>query len=158
MNIERELQVLELISNFENISQRKIAHSLGFSLGLTNQILKKLIKKGYVKIKYLNRKKLQYILTPKGFVEKLKKSYSYATRVISEFTNYSNKLSQYIISEYEKGYKNFTVKCNSEIISLVKFIFHSINFPDIKYKIIETKEEPIIITNGNKKYIKEIIL
>jgi len=43
-------------------------------------------------------------------------------------------------------------------MSLVKFIFHSINFPDIKYKIIETKEEPIIITNGNKKYIKEIIL
>jgi len=76
--------------------------------------LKKLIKKGYVKIKYLNRKKLQYILTPKGFAEKLKKSYSYAKKVISEFTNYSNKLSQYIISEYEKGNKNFTVKCNSD--------------------------------------------
>lgn len=158
MSEEREFQVLQIISLNQDISQRRIANSLGFSLGLTNQIIKKLIKKGYIKVKQLNQKKLQYILTPKGFAEKLKKSYSYAINIINEFTNYSNKLTEYIKSEYDKGSRKFIIKCNSEIISLVKFIFHSINLPDIKYEIIETEEEPVIITNGNRKYIKDIIL
>jgi DNA-binding MarR family transcriptional regulator len=74
---ERELRIIEEISQNQNLTQRKISHKLGLSLGMTNIILKRLASKGYIKVKGLNRRKVQYILTPKGFAEKTKKSYRY---------------------------------------------------------------------------------
>ncbi len=47
-----------------------------------SQSYKNAIKKGYVKALQLNRRKIQYMLTPKGFSEKAKKSYSYTVRTI----------------------------------------------------------------------------
>jgi len=64
---ERELRVIEEVGADKNLTQRKISHSLGLSLGTTNLILKKLVRKGYIKMRQLNRRKIQYILTPKGF-------------------------------------------------------------------------------------------
>ncbi|RLD16617.1 MAG: MarR family transcriptional regulator, partial [Caldiserica bacterium] len=58
---EREYRVLEIVSNDIATSQRKIANKLGLSLGLTNLIIKNLMKKGYIKIVGLNRKKVKYI-------------------------------------------------------------------------------------------------
>ncbi len=70
---ERELRIIEEISRDRNLTQRKISHRLGLSLGMTNLILKRLVNKGYVKVRGLNRRKVQYILTPTGFAEKTKK-------------------------------------------------------------------------------------
>ena len=79
---ERELRVIEEVSRDKNLTQRKISHSLGLSLGTTNLILKKLVSKGYIKMRQLNRRKIQYILTPKGFAEKVKKSYRFFLKTI----------------------------------------------------------------------------
>jgi len=43
---EREYKFLEILSAEKEISQRKLAKTLGISLGMTNLILKNLIKKG----------------------------------------------------------------------------------------------------------------
>ncbi len=69
---EREPKIIEEISQDKNSTQRKISHKLGLSLGMTNIILKRLDSKGYIKVKGLNRRKVQYILTLKGFAEKTK--------------------------------------------------------------------------------------
>ena len=79
---ERELKIIEEISQDKNLTQRKISHRLGLSLGMTNIILKRLVSKGYIKVKGLDRRKVQYILTPKGFTEKTKKSYRYFLKTI----------------------------------------------------------------------------
>ncbi|NQS89643.1 winged helix-turn-helix transcriptional regulator, partial [Patescibacteria group bacterium] len=57
---ERELRIIEEISRDKNLTQRKISHKLGLSLGMTNIILKRLASKGYIKVKELNRRKVQY--------------------------------------------------------------------------------------------------
>ncbi len=86
---ERELKIIEEISREKNLTQRKISHKLGLSLGMTNLVLKRLANKGYIKVKGLNRRKVQYILTPKGFAEKTKKSYRY-------YLNSSGSSRQYL--------------------------------------------------------------
>ncbi|MCD6422909.1 MAG: winged helix-turn-helix transcriptional regulator, partial [Elusimicrobia bacterium] len=100
---EREYKFLEILSAEKEISQRKLAKTLGISLGMTNLILKNLIKKGYVKIKGLNRKKVRYLLTPRGFSEKARKSYNYTVKTIREFSRYVENLRNFILNEYEKG-------------------------------------------------------
>ena len=73
----RELQLLETISNEGSVTQRALAKTSGLALGLTNLLIRRLVKKGYVKIVNLERKRLRYLLTPQGMAEKLRLSYEY---------------------------------------------------------------------------------
>jgi len=116
---EREYKFLEILSAEKEISQRKLAK-------MTNLILKNLIKKGYVKIKGLNRKKVRYLLTPRGFSEKARKSYNYTVKTIREFSRYVENLRNFILNEYEKGTKEFYIKGDGEILNLIEFVFKTI--------------------------------
>ena len=82
---EKEFAVIKEISGNHLPDQRTISHRTGISLGLTNLIIKRLITKGYIKATQLNRKKIQYMLTPKGFSEKADKSYRFALKTITHF-------------------------------------------------------------------------
>ncbi len=72
---EKEFAVLEEIARDVDVSQRQIARSARVSLGMVNLIVKTLVRKGYVKVSRLNKKKVRYILTPKGMTEKTRKAY-----------------------------------------------------------------------------------
>ena len=71
---EDDLDVLHLIQEDPEISQRKIATKLGFSLGKVNYSIKSLVKIGFLKLQNFsdsqNKKAYIYFLTPKGIVEK----------------------------------------------------------------------------------------
>src|SRR2546421_12772076 len=80
---ERELAILTAIEEGRPLSQRALAQRLGVALGLTNLLLKRLAKKGFIKIvefprKPAARKRLRYLLTPKGMQEKVRLSYDQA--------------------------------------------------------------------------------
>ena len=80
---EKEFAVINEISNNHLPDQRTIADRAGISLGMTNLIIKRLIGKGYIKAKQLDKRKIQYLITPKGFSEKANKSYNFALKTIN---------------------------------------------------------------------------
>src|SRR3989339_1311487 len=82
----REYQILHQIEQDENISQRNLAQGVGIALGLTNQIMKRLIRKGLVKTSRINAKRIAYYLTPSGFTEKFRLVMNYTRRTISFFS------------------------------------------------------------------------
>ena len=55
--------------------QRDLARIVGLSLGMTNAILKRLVKK-------VNNRNIQYIVSPKGINEITRRSYRYFKRTI----------------------------------------------------------------------------
>lgn len=71
---EDQLDLLHLIENDGEITQRLIAKNTGFSIGKVNYCLKALIDVGFIKIINFNNSKQKlnyaYILTPKGLREK----------------------------------------------------------------------------------------
>ena len=75
--MEREHQILSYLQNDDKATQRQIASETGFSLGSVNILLKKMIKKGLVKIERLNARSLRYILTPRGLTEKSRLTYTF---------------------------------------------------------------------------------
>ncbi len=79
MNTEvyREFQFLTEISSGDAVTQRRLAKKYGLALGLTNFLIRRLVKKGCIKIVNLQRKRLRYFLTPKGMAEKARLSYEY---------------------------------------------------------------------------------
>lgn len=73
----RTLKILEKVDNGYSPSQRDLARELNISLGLVNSFIKRLALKGYVKVTTIPRKRIQYILTPKGMAEKSRLTYRY---------------------------------------------------------------------------------
>ncbi|HAZ10356.1 MAG TPA: hypothetical protein DCY56_04545 [Candidatus Omnitrophica bacterium] len=101
----RNLQVLEEVAQDSSVSQRKLSHFLGVALGVTNVCMRKMIRKGYIKAKGVNHKRIAYYLTPQGLSEKSRLTYRFL---------------QHTISYYVGLKKNITSKLNTISISSVK--------------------------------------
>ena len=65
-----QYNILQSIENGEQISQRQLSSQLGINVASINFALKKLTKRGFVKMLGVNPRRMQYILTPKGIAEK----------------------------------------------------------------------------------------
>jgi DNA-binding MarR family transcriptional regulator len=63
---DRDLILLEQIEQSPDATQASLADQLGVAVGTVNWHLKRLIAKGYVKVKRIERRKLKYIITPKA--------------------------------------------------------------------------------------------
>jgi len=66
----RELNLLQELEKNPIISQRELSHKFGIALGLTNACLKRMARRGWIRIMSLDHHKIGYYLTPKGFAEK----------------------------------------------------------------------------------------
>ena len=61
-----DLPILEIIENDPDATQATLADRLDVAIGTVNWHIKRLVEKGYVKVKRAERKKLKYIITPEG--------------------------------------------------------------------------------------------
>jgi DNA-binding MarR family transcriptional regulator len=61
-----DLSLLENIERDPDVTQADLATQLGVAVGTINWHLKRLVEKGYVKVKRAERRKLKYIITPEG--------------------------------------------------------------------------------------------
>lgn len=84
---KRELELLTEISESEGITQRALAKKLGMALGLTNLYIKRLAKKGYIKIVNVQRSRIRYLLTPQGIAEKSRLAYQYIEYSLAYYMN-----------------------------------------------------------------------
>jgi len=76
-NEHRELALLEQISVDPDATQATLASQLGVAVGTINWHLKRLIDKGYVKVRRAERRKLKYIITPDGLALRAKLAIDY---------------------------------------------------------------------------------
>ncbi len=146
---EQELRIIEEISRDKNLTQRKISHKSGLSLGTTNLILRRLASKGYMKVKGLDRRKVQYILTPKGFAEKTKKSYRYFLETIHSLQEMKKKIQRLILMEYKKGETYFVILGDNELADIIELSLKGLSKSELEYRRISRLED----INGNKAVI-----
>ncbi|MBI1387277.1 MAG: winged helix-turn-helix transcriptional regulator [bacterium] len=71
------LTLLKAIDESPDTTQKDLATRLGVAVGLVNSYLKRVIYKGYVKTKQLDRRRLKYLLTPTGIREKSRLTYEF---------------------------------------------------------------------------------
>ena len=86
---ENRYQLLKLLEENPEMSQRQIAAALGVSLGKVNFCLRALIKIGSVKVANFsrspNKKAYVYLLTPKGIEEKAKVTLRFLAKKQNEY-------------------------------------------------------------------------
>ena len=77
---KEDLYILRLMGEIDrngNHSQRELSSRLHSSLGLDNTFLKRLVSKGYFKVKTMPRNRVKYLLTPEGLARKRKLTAEY---------------------------------------------------------------------------------
>jgi len=72
-----KLKFLELIEKRKDQTQRTISKSLNISLGNVNSIIKGLVETGCVDINVISKNQVQYVITKKGNIEKMRLAYEY---------------------------------------------------------------------------------
>ncbi len=75
-----DLHILRLMGELDRngaSSQRELSQRLNISVGLVNAFLKRLVNKGYFKVKTMPRNRLKYFLTPEGLARKSKLTAEY---------------------------------------------------------------------------------
>jgi DNA-binding MarR family transcriptional regulator len=66
IDTDRDLILLEHLEQNPEATQASLAAQLGVAVGTINWHLKRLIAKGYVKARRVERRKLRYVITPEG--------------------------------------------------------------------------------------------
>ena len=93
---EELLELMHILQENPNISQRQIAKKIDLSIGKVNYCLKALIDIGFVKVVNFNKSnqklKYAYILTPKGIQQKIIITKQFIKKKIQEY----EKLKKYI--------------------------------------------------------------
>jgi len=105
LEAQRDLAILNEIEGGAEVTQRGLAGKLGIALGLTNLYLKRLARKGYIKVTTIPRNRVKYLVTPKGFAEKTRLTYEYMQFSFSLYRQSRHFLRQQFTALAEAGKK-----------------------------------------------------
>ncbi|MFI5348057.1 MAG: winged helix-turn-helix transcriptional regulator [Elusimicrobiota bacterium] len=115
----KEFLLIQEISRQPTVTQRDLSQSLGLSLGMTNLLIKRLSRKGLIKITQLDWKRTQYLLTLQGAVEKARKSYDYTLYTLRIFRQLQENITAVLRREYTGGRRTFHLVAQDELLDLV---------------------------------------
>lgn len=88
----RDLSLLDNIERDPDITQADLATQLGVAVGTVNWHLKRLISKGYVKVKRAERRKLLYIITPEGLAMRARLTVDYVEQQFNLYRRVRKKV------------------------------------------------------------------
>ena len=100
---DKEISLLEVLRAHPDAGQRDMAEAIGMSLGMTNLLLKDLSAKGWMLMRKLSPRKVQYILTPEGMKELSRRSYRYLKKSIRNVADCRAQLEALVLEAKGTG-------------------------------------------------------
>ncbi|NIT28919.1 MAG: winged helix-turn-helix transcriptional regulator [Candidatus Aminicenantes bacterium] len=134
---QKTLQILEEVSKDHQITQRTLSEHLGVALGRTNLYLKRLVRKGLIKVKGIPGKRYFYYLTPVGFSEKAILSIRYIQNSWHYYQALRNQWGLFFMQLQENGVGRVLIYGTDEMAELALFAIqesevHVVGFIDQK--------------------------
>lgn len=115
---QRDLLLLTEVERDGAVTQRSLATKLGVALGLTNLYLKRLARKGYIKITTIPSQRVRYLLTPQGFAEKSRLTYLYMQYSLSHYRDMRARLRETLSLAVQRGMKRVVIYGTGELAEM----------------------------------------
>ncbi|MDR2176827.1 MAG: MarR family transcriptional regulator [Treponema sp.] len=125
------------------LRQRDLAHIAGTSLGMTNSILKRLVQKGWITVKKINHRNIQYAVTIDGVNEILHRSYRYFKRTIKNIMVYKDTIDQVICQAKRKNYAVILLVGISDLEFIIEHGCHNHGLSFLKTVDIKTARQAL---------------
>jgi DNA-binding MarR family transcriptional regulator len=116
----RELALLENIEGDPDITQASLATRLGVAVGTVNWHLKRLIDKGYVKIKRAERKKLRYIITPEGIALRALLTVDYVEQQFLLYRNTRQRVREHLQEIKAAGFEKVSIHGEGDVADICR--------------------------------------
>jgi len=116
----RELALLENIESNPDVTQASLATQLGVAVGTINWHLKRLIDKGYVKIKRAERKKLRYIITPEGIALRALLTVDYIEQQFLLYRNTRQRVREHLQQIKAAGFEKVSIRGEGDVADICR--------------------------------------
>jgi DNA-binding MarR family transcriptional regulator len=114
-----DFEILTHIAENPDTTQADMATQLDVAIGSVNWYIKRLINKGYVKATQMQRRRLRYLLTPKGIGEKARLTQKFM-RASLHWYRVTREASQKFLDEVRQaGYDTVCIEGNGDLAEIV---------------------------------------
>lgn len=117
---EADLIILDHIESQPNTTQATLAERLGVAVGTINWHMKRLVQKGYVKVKKAGRRKLSYIITPEGIALRARLMVDYVQNSFKLYRLVRERSLKAIAPLKEKGIKQVRLEGEGEVVDICR--------------------------------------
>jgi hypothetical protein len=101
----RDLQLSEEMERNSKVSQRELSHKYGIALGVTNACIKRMVRRGLIRLKGIPPRKIAYYITPKAFVEKTNLALRFFSYNIRHYSEMKQQIGKKLIEMQNRGVK-----------------------------------------------------
>lgn len=147
--ITRELHMLEHIEADPDINQSTLASRLGIAVGTVNWHLKRMVAKGYVKVKRAERKKLRYIITPEGLAFRARLTVDYIEQSFKLYRRTRTRAREQLVQLWELGHAAVRIEGEGDIADVCR-----LTCLELGIAVTDDPEAPAIVVDGTKVILK----
>jgi len=145
----RELSLLEQIEHNPDVTQASLATQLGVAVGTVNWHLKRLIEKGYVKIKRAERKKLRYIITPEGIALRARLTVDYIEQQFLLYHKTRQEVIKYLEQIHLSGHECVRLSGDGDVADICR-----LSCIEQGIRIVPDRDAPMLEVIGLKVYLR----
>jgi DNA-binding MarR family transcriptional regulator len=128
-DVTRELSLLEEIEHDPDANQATLAGRLGVAVGTVNWHLKRLVAKGYVKVKRAERRKLRYIITPDGLALRARLTMAYIENSMTLYRETRRRARRVLAQAREQGYQAVCIQGDGDLAEVCRLTCLEQGFP-----------------------------
>jgi DNA-binding MarR family transcriptional regulator len=118
--VERELRILEALEDNPDATQAGLAAQLGVAVGSVNWYLKRLIRKGFVKAKQMERRRLKYFVTPEGLALKARLAKEYMEVSLRVYRELRQAAQEAVSEVLYQGHNRVAVDGGGEALEIFR--------------------------------------
>ena len=147
---QQEYDLLNEIAQDSMVTQANLAKRLGIAVGSVNWYIKRLIKRGYIKVTGLDRTRLKYDLTPEGMSVFTERAMQYAKDSLKIYRAFRQGAKALVEKLQVKGISQVYLEGDNEIMDILRLTCLEAGIS------IATHPDGVILTHDGLDYqIKE---
>lgn len=141
----RDLTILESIEKNPDASQATLAAQLGVAVGTINWHLKRLIAKGYVKVRRAERRKLRYIITPEGIALRAHLTVDYIQNQFRLYRQIRERVSGILNEARSEGHQSIRLIGDGDVADVCRLTCLEHGF-----EIVSDSHAPLLVVRDLK--------
>ena len=145
----RDLIILERIEKDPDATQASLASQLGVAVGTINWHLKRLVAKGYVKVRRAERRKLRYIITADGLALRARLTIDYIQNSFNLYRLVRGRAMEAISEVREKGHTTIQLVGSGDVAEVCR-----LTCLEQGLTIVEDSNAPIVVVRGLKVFLE----
>jgi DNA-binding MarR family transcriptional regulator len=150
--IARDMLMLEQIEHDPDVSQASLATQLGIAVGTVNWHLKRMVAKGYVKVKRAERRKLRYIITPEGIAFRARLTIDYIEQSLLLYRRTRQHVRELLVEVRAAGYNQVSIEGDGSSIADINDICR-LTCLEQGLTVVIDSNAPTLVVRGMKVHL-----